>query len=271
VSVVVKRLDHNQSMWVRISAFAIWALVAASLVFWALRLLVAAPAAPAHTVSVATGAVARADLSRLFGAPAVAAAVAAADPEISSRFKLMGVMAPKSVARLEATGQGIALIAVDGKPARAFSVGSTLDSGLVLQAVSLRSASIGPQDGATALKLEIPPLPPPATGALPALSFNSSGAANEVKPATPLPPTMVSPPPGNVLPPASVAPAQGAAAPPAMVASPAQLPPQGAVLTPGVPAVPSPAGAAPGLVPPPPGADPAKPPAPRSTFGNAQR
>jgi len=51
----------------RLSAFVIWALVAASAVFWGMRLLARAPAAPAHTVAAGDVAPQRADLTRLFG------------------------------------------------------------------------------------------------------------------------------------------------------------------------------------------------------------
>ena len=74
-------------------------------------------------------------------------------------------MAPKGRPDAAASGQGVALIAVDGKPAKAFGVGARLDSDLVLQSVSLRTASIGPAQGAASVKLELPPLPlpPPAS------------------------------------------------------------------------------------------------------------
>jgi len=64
-------------------------------------------------------------------------------------------------------GRGVALIAIDGKPARAFPVGATVDGELVLQSVSLRTAAIGPAQGAQTVLLEIPRLPPPNTGSLP--------------------------------------------------------------------------------------------------------
>ena len=178
-------------MFVRVCAFVIWALVAGTAVFWGLRLLVRAPEAPLHAVPVGAAVAVRGDLARLLGAAPVASVAAAAlSPEASSRFRLLGVMAPRAASKAgqsaEASGQGVALIAVDGKPARAFAVGSRLDNDLVLQAVSLRSASIGPAQGAASVKLEIPPLPPPATGTLP------SGAG---APALSAPPPMVAPPP----------------------------------------------------------------------------
>ena len=153
-------------MLARLCAFAVWALVAATAVFWGLRLLVHAPNAPAAAVAVGDAAAVRVDLTRLLGAVPVAAAPAAAAVEVSSRFRLLGIMAPK---RAEAAGRarGVALIAVDGKLPKAYSVGSALDADLVLQSVSLRSAAIGPARGGPTVTLELPPLPAAATGTLP--------------------------------------------------------------------------------------------------------
>lgn len=103
---------------------------------------------------------ARGDLTRLFGvdaAPVAAAAQAPAD----SRFRLIGVAAPR------ATGEGLALIAVDGKPPRAYRVGASVDGDTVLQAVRARGATLGLRGGPAVVTLEIPPLPAAATGALP--------------------------------------------------------------------------------------------------------
>lgn len=176
-------------MLARLTAFAVWALVAATAVFWGLRLLVQPTSAPPYTVSVGDGTVLKGDLARLFGAtPAVAApgAPVQSAPELASRFKLLGIMAGKPSAQATAvSGPGFALIAVDGKPARAYPVGAALDGELVLQAVSLRTASIGPVQGTTAVTLEIPPLAAAATGTLP-----PAGGAAPVSGAVTLPPSM---------------------------------------------------------------------------------
>ena len=156
-------------MLARLSAFVIWALVAATAVFWGLRLWARPADAPSYTVPVGDVAVARGDLSRLLGATPAAAAAVVAAPEMASRFRLIGIMAPKAAAASAQPGQGVALIAVDGKPPKAFVVGSSLDANLVLQSVSLRTASIGPAQGAAAVTLELPPLVAAATGTLPAL------------------------------------------------------------------------------------------------------
>lgn len=196
-------------MLARITAFVVWGLVAATAVFWGLRLLVRPQAAPSYALAVGDTAVMRGDLARLLGAAPVAAnADAPAAPELASRFKLIGVMAPKPPATASiAPGPGYALIAVDGKPARAFAVGATLDSGLVLQAVSLRSASIGPAQGTTAVKLELLPLPAPATGTLPPPGGSAPPAAPAaqpgVAPAQARPPLPSAPPPGQMPPPGS--------------------------------------------------------------------
>jgi general secretion pathway protein C len=204
-------------MLARLTAFVVWGLVAATAVFWGLRLLVRPQPAPTYAVAVGDGTAIRGDLSRLLGAAPVAASPnAPSAPELSSRFRLLGIMAPKEVPAAGTSGPGFALIAVDGKPPRAYAVGATLDTGLVLQAVSLRTASIGPAEGSAAVMLEIPPLPVPATGTLPAMGQAAPAtppattAPPPVQPAAPLsrPPTPVRPPGGQ-----AVAPPRGAMAP----------------------------------------------------------
>lgn len=160
-------------MLARISAFVIWSLVAGAAAFWLLRLTTSSPQAPTFAVAVGKSTVVRGDLNRLFGAPATLVAAAEPVPEAASRFKLVGVMAPRSKDAQSVAGSGLALIAVDGKPAKAFTVGAPLDSGLVVQSVGLRTASIGPARGARSMLLEIPALPPPNTGVLP----SSAGAS----------------------------------------------------------------------------------------------
>lgn len=146
----------------RLTAFLIWAAVAASVAFWGLRLLARPSMAPAQTLPVSLEQAARGDILRLFPAP-IKSAMAAIEPALVSRFKLVGVIAPR-----DATGNdGVALIAVDGKPPRAYHVGSRLDRELVLQSVTQRGASIGPANGPAAGTLSAPTLPPPSTGVLP--------------------------------------------------------------------------------------------------------
>lgn len=163
-------------MTARLLAFVIWGAVAASVVAWGLRLGVRSPAMPPFTVPVDPTPVVRADWSRLLGEPdagEVAGEVQVmAEPSVASRFRLLGVVAPKSPDLPE----GLALIVVDDRPAKAFRVGAVVDGEMVLQSVHRGGASLGPRGGATAVRLELPALPPPARGTLPAPSAGLSGA-----------------------------------------------------------------------------------------------
>jgi general secretion pathway protein C len=145
-------------MTMRLLSFAIWAAVAASAVFWLTRLLARADAAPAHAIMVsANPSVAAADLSRLLGSTRVAALDSAAtEPAPDARFRLIGVVAPKSAA-----ATGLALIAVDNKPPRPVGLGGVVDGSLVLLAVNHRRAELGPVGGAATVRLELPAVPEP--------------------------------------------------------------------------------------------------------------
>ncbi len=191
-------------MLARLTAFLVWALVAASAVFWGLRLLVRPQPAPAYAMAVGDAGALRGDLTRLLGATPTAPSATPAAPELASRFKLLGVMASRQ------GDAGYALIAVDAKPARAYPVGSPLDGNLVLQSVSLRSAAIGPAQGGAALTLEVPPLPTAATGTLPpateGLKFGSAAAPSP----GPMPPTLPGLPSGGVPPLPTALPPQAA-------------------------------------------------------------
>jgi general secretion pathway protein C len=163
-------------MTARLLAFLVWAAVAATTVFWGLRLFVRSPAPPPQTVG-ATMEESRGDLTRVLGGAPVEAGPAPV--QASNRFKLVGVVAPRPGTPPRV---GVALIAVDDKPARAYRVGAPIDERLVVQSVDARSVSIGPRGEAAEVQLELPPLPPPATGRLPA----TAGAAP--------PPPQISPP-----------------------------------------------------------------------------
>ncbi len=145
--------------------FFVWAAVAASALVWALKLGVKAPQAPPQ-VQVAGGAVAAGtDLSRLLGVDAPAPVAAATpEPAADARFNLVGVLSPRAA---QAVREGVALIAVDGKPARAFRVGAVVDGQNVLQSVNARGAALGPRDGPSLIALRIAPPNAAATGQLP--------------------------------------------------------------------------------------------------------
>lgn len=178
-----------------------WALVAGTGVFWGLRLFTPALPVPAQVSMAVPGIAAGGDLTRLFGPdappPSVAAAPAAPPPAVeSARFQLVGLAAPVPKGPRHA---GVALIALDGKPARAYRVGAVIDGEHVLQDVQARTVSIGPRHGPALISLELPALPPPATG----VPVAAAGAPPALAPPPALPaarpaaPVFLQPPPGT--------------------------------------------------------------------------
>ena len=167
IGVVEKALHDNPRMATRFAAFVIWAAVAASLVFWALRLGADPLAAPPHAAVVSTAGGFNGDLARVLGAdapPTTQAPAAAPVVQADARFRLVGVVAPRAPG---ANAQGLALIDTDGKPAKAYRVGAAVDGDLVLQAVRARGATLGLRGQPAQVALELPALLPPSTGTLP--------------------------------------------------------------------------------------------------------
>ena len=176
-------------MKLRVIAFVIWAVVAASAMFWALRLSASSPVAPAYTVAVGAATTPRGDLTRLFGAALVREAGGPAvvvQTPLSGRFRLLGVAAP----RQGGDRTGLALIAVDGKPARSYAVGALVDGELVLQSVHARGAQLGAKGAPPQVTLDLPALPPAATGSLPPASALPPTPGGPVAFGTVAPPTV---------------------------------------------------------------------------------
>ncbi len=165
--------------------------------YWVLRLFAAPATAPDYTVAVDTAT--RGDLARVFGTSAAPTATVAAPAPIptqtASRFKLVGVAAPRDAG----SGFGLALISIDGKAARAVSVGRSVDDGWVLQSVSRQSARLSSNVGADTMDLDMPPL-----------ALASRGVPGVVPTPTPAPTSSISPP-GFVRPPVVVPPMPSAA------------------------------------------------------------
>ena len=133
----------------RIAAFTTALLLGASAVVWFLQW--PAPAAtglPALAQSPAPNPDTVALASLLGSGPAPAPG--AAPLESTSRFSLIGVLARSS-------GQGSALISVDGLPPKSFRVGAVVSDGVVLHSVAARKAMLANRvDGAVAQTLEMP-------------------------------------------------------------------------------------------------------------------
>lgn len=222
-------------MWARWVTFLLWAAVAASVVAWGLQLFVTAPPAPRGAMVADASLALRGDVTRVLGAdapPPSATPEAEAAPATDARFQLVGVVAPRSAAA--GAREGVALIAVDGKPARAYRVGAVVEApDLILKRVGARAAELARRDGGPSISLEIPPLPPPATGTLPGADGSGDAAAAGAAPA---PPPMAAPGfprPGTAGFPGRPGGAAPGLPPPAVAPPPPVAPMQPPVLQPG--------------------------------------
>ena len=148
-------------MLARMTAFLVWGLLALTGVYWLMQWLAKPLSTPAQAFLATEQHGGRADLTRLFGAPAVNAAPAAI---ADNRFQLLGVVAANRVVAQQA-GEGVALIAVDGV-ARTVRVGAVLDGDLRLLTVDKRSVGLG-RAGVVSQTLQIAPGAAAATGSLP--------------------------------------------------------------------------------------------------------
>jgi general secretion pathway protein C len=152
--------------WAKASGFAVWGLVGLSVTAWALRFAStgSGPVVPGGAMLVASQGQQRADLGRVWGADVAVPAPATPTPVAQdSRLKLVGV-----AAAMPGQAGGLALISVDGKPARAYQFNQPVLDDWVLQWVGPRDVQLGPRGGPAALRLELPPLPAAQTGSLPA-------------------------------------------------------------------------------------------------------
>jgi general secretion pathway protein C len=149
-----RMVSNSRNSWaVAGTSFVLWGLVAASAVYWGLKLAEPSRAGAANPLAASNvPPIDPTAVGRLLGAVPNTAAVAPPVRSLASRFALVGVVASRS-------HQGAALIAMDGKPAKPFRVGSTVDEGLVLQSVESRRAILAASaDGPPTLTLELPPM-----------------------------------------------------------------------------------------------------------------
>jgi general secretion pathway protein C len=126
---------------------AVWALAAAGIAYWVLHWPKAelAVAAPEPTSSNYAKADQHVPMSRALGQSATQAASLAL--QTSSEYKLIGVIASVS-------GQGSALIATDGQPAKAYKVGQTVQDGWTIVSLTARQARL--KSSSAEILLELP-------------------------------------------------------------------------------------------------------------------
>jgi general secretion pathway protein C len=167
------RFAPAPAQWV---ASLVWALLAASAVYWGLKLFSRSEPLPPQVMTVGATQSLQGDPTRLFAAPKSETPVAAAPPA-SSRFKLFGVVAPTR----DHSRAGVATLAVDGGPARVYRVGAVVDGESVLLAISQRGVQIGPRGGPAAIELPLQPMAGPAVGVRPgAAAYGPGGLGGSI-------------------------------------------------------------------------------------------
>ena len=135
--------------FLRLTSLLVWAVVAYSAVVFALQWW---DGVPVDTVVLGSEQKqVLSDVDALSVSKALGAApVQSTGASLASRFLLVGVMDG-------GPSQGVALISVDGKPAKPYRLGQTVTDGFVVLATGPKKAELGPQLGATAtLFLELP-------------------------------------------------------------------------------------------------------------------
>ena len=135
--------------FLRLTSLLVWAVVSYSAVVFALQW---GGGVPVDAVVVGSEQkqvspdVDASSVSKALGA----APVRSTGASLASRFLLVGVMDG-------GPSQGVALISVDGKPAKPYRLGQTVSDGLVVVGTGPKKAELGPQMGSTpALVLELP-------------------------------------------------------------------------------------------------------------------
>lgn len=135
--------------WTRLVTFLAAALTSASIAWWGLTLNTPSGGVPSFDARPVPQIDASA-LGRALGADTMPQAQVPASEAVT--IQLFGVVAREA-------GQGHALMAVDGAPAKTYKVGSVVIDGLVLQSVSTRGAKLGStMEGPASQTLELPPL-----------------------------------------------------------------------------------------------------------------
>ena len=133
----------------RLTSLLVWAVVAYSAVVFALQWGGGVTVDPVVAGSEQKQVLPEVDALAVSKA-LVVAPVQSASASLASRFVLVGVMDGGPT-------QGVALISVDGKPAKPYRLGQTVTDGFVVLATGPKKAELGPQLGASSsLVLELP-------------------------------------------------------------------------------------------------------------------
>jgi general secretion pathway protein C len=153
----------------RVFTLLIWLLVGLCAAYWAFKFVTTKPVEATAALAAPTGVVDSKAVGKLLGATDAVAGKPANTPA-STKFVLFGLAS-------SAGGQGVALIALDGKPAKPYRVGSAVADDLLLKSISktgvMLATSLQAADGVT---LELPARKPANIG--PIATLANPGAAN---------------------------------------------------------------------------------------------
>ncbi len=136
--------EKFKAWWPGAITAGLWAAAAASMFYWGVQLTV--PQTRPVLTLPEVAAESRGD-SAAFMAHALGHATSVRVSPVSNPFKLLGVLA-------SASGQGSALISVDGLPPRPYRVGQTVHEGWTLLSLTSKQAKL--QSSGTELVLDLP-------------------------------------------------------------------------------------------------------------------
>ncbi len=131
------------------STAVVWSLLGLSALYWGLLLTdpLAPAVAPAAPAALAVPQIKSAAIAAWLGAPSESQASGAQGQ--ARRYELRGVIAQGSL--------GVAVLSIDGQPARPFAVGTSVEEGVMLRAVGVRHAELAADlSGPVLHRLELP-------------------------------------------------------------------------------------------------------------------
>jgi general secretion pathway protein C len=166
-------LKSGSNSWtLRLFTLLIWLFVGLCAAYWAFKFVTTKPVEVTTPLAIPTVAIDSKAVAKLLGATDNVAAKPL-NTTANTKFTLFGLAKT-------ANGKGVALIALDGKPARPYRVGSLVADDLVLKSISktgvLLAVSLSAPEGVT---LELPQ-PKPTSMAVIAPRLPVSGAASPI-------------------------------------------------------------------------------------------
>lgn len=131
-------------------AGVLWLAAGLSAGYWVLHALGRSPVTPLPVAAPSSIQVDSLAVARVLGDQPMVTASPTAPVPTGTQYNLLGVVAAGG-------SGGAALIGVNGQPPRPYRVGASLEGGLVLQAVSRRSARLGASmEGPATVELTLP-------------------------------------------------------------------------------------------------------------------